>query len=224
MLGDAAEPLIEAISASADDVFGLIARHRIDCQPVRRGWLQVAHADPAVAGLHARAEKWRRRGVATELLHRGALAQRIGSPAFAGGWLDPRAGRIQPLAYARGLARAAQAAGARVHGHTLAERLVREGQRWQLHTAAGQRVQADRVLLATNGYTGGLWPGLAQTLLAANSFMIATEPLQGEAARSILPAGETGSNTQRLLLYIRRDDQGRRHRHGQAPGAPLHPQ
>jgi glycine/D-amino acid oxidase-like deaminating enzyme len=78
-----------------------------------------------------------------------------------------------------------------------------------VRTELGRTVRAERVLLATNGYTGGLWPGLEQTVLAANSFMIATEPLRGTAAGAILPGRETASNTQRLLLYFRRDAQGR---------------
>lgn len=203
------EPLIEAMNRSGDVVFGLIERYGIDCQPVRRGWLQVAHSPQAVSGLHARAEQWRQRGVKTELLDRAEVARRVGSDAFAGGWLDPRAGGIQPLGFTRGLARAAISLGARVHGHTLATGLQRVNGRWNLHTAGGATVNAERVLLATNGYTGDLWPRLEQTMLAANSFMVATEPLNGAAAHGILPGGETSSNTQRLLLYFRRDAQGR---------------
>ena len=201
--------LNDAIHRSADDVFELIARHRIDCAPVRRGWLQLAHSPQAVPGLHARAEQWRLRGVPTEVLDRHAVAQRVGSEAFAGGWLDPRAGAIQPLAYARGLVRAAVSLGVRIHGRTLVSGLQQAEGRWTLATAHGPTVRAERVLVATNGYTGGLWPGLEQTVLAANSFIVATAPLEGAAAQGILPGGETASNTQRLLLYFRRDAQGR---------------
>jgi len=201
--------LIDAMNGSADVVFGLIERHGIDCQPVRRGWLQVAHSTKAIPGLHARAEQWRRLNVRAEVLDRDEVARRVGTNAFAGGWLDPRAGSVQPLSFTRGLARAALSCGARVHGHTLATSLQRENGRWSLQTAGGPTISAERVLLATNGYTGDLWPHLEQTMLAANSFMVATEPLSGAAAQAILPGRETGSNTQRLLLYFRRDGEGR---------------
>jgi len=46
-------------------------------------------------------------------------------------------------------------------------------------------------------------------VLAANSFIVATEPLKGAAADAILPRGETASTSQRLLLYFRKDAQGR---------------
>lgn len=203
------EALNHAIGSSADLVFDLIERHNIDCEPMRNGWLQLAHSERAVGGLHERAQQWHRRGVRTELLDRAAVAQRVGSDAFAGGWLDPRAGGIQPLSYARGLARAALERGARVHGHTLVSALQRENGRWTLRTEQGPVVRADRVLIATNGYTGGLWPALEQTVLAANSFIVATAPIDSAAMRDILPGGETASNTQRLLLYFRRDARGR---------------
>jgi len=210
MLGPERGALLnQAIHESADDVFGLIQRHRIECSPMRRGWLQLAHSPTAVPALHGRAEQWRRRGVPTQVLDKAATAMRVGSDAFAGAWIDPRAGSIQPLAYARGLVRAAQAAGARIHGCTLVTNLQRIGDRWQLTTTDGPRLIAEHVLIATNGYTGSLWPRLDQTVLAANSFIVATEPLHDAAASTILAGGETASTGQRLLLYFRRDAQGR---------------
>lgn len=204
-----AEPLISTVSSSADLVFKLIEKHRIDCAPVRKGWMQVSYTGKGVAGLHARADQWARRGVPVQRLDAAAVASRMGSDAFAGGWLDGRAGAIQPLAYARGLVGAALAAGVRIHGQSAVTGLQRQGFGWQLQTASGAQVTADQVVLATNGYSGNLWPGMAQSILAANSFIVATKPLTGHAAESILPGKETVSTAQRLLLYFRKDSHGR---------------
>ncbi|MDN6862952.1 MULTISPECIES: FAD-binding oxidoreductase [Pseudomonas] len=204
-----AEPLISTVSNSADLVFNLIKRHSIDCAPVRKGWMQVSYTDKGVAGLHARADQWARRGVPVQPLDAAAVTARMGSQAFAGGWLDGRAGAIQPLAYARGLVGAALAAGARIHGQSAVTGLQRSGAGWLLKTAGGAHVTADQVVLATNGYSGNLWPGMAQSILAANSFIVATKPLSGRTADSILPGQETVSTAQRLLLYWRKDSHGR---------------
>ncbi|KGE66992.1 MULTISPECIES: FAD-binding oxidoreductase [Pseudomonas] len=204
-----AEPLISTVSNSADLVFKLIEKHRIDCAPIRKGWMQVSYTEKGVAGLHARADQWARRGVPVQRLDAAAVALRMGSDAFAGGWLDGRAGAIQPLAYARGLVGAALAAGVRIHGQSAVTGLQRQGFGWQLQTASGAQVTADQVVLATNGYSGNLWPGMAQSILAANSFIVATKPLTGHAAESILPGKETVSTAQRLLLYFRKDSHGR---------------
>jgi glycine/D-amino acid oxidase-like deaminating enzyme len=204
-----AEPLISTVSNSADLVFKLIEKHGIDCAPVRKGWMQVSYTEKGVAGLHARADQWARRGVPVQRLDAAAVASRMGSDAFAGGWLDGRAGAIQPLAYAHGLVGAALAAGVRIHGQSAVTGLQRQGFGWQLQTASGAQVTADQVVLATNGYSGNLWPGMAQSILAANSFIVATKPLTGHAAESILPGQETVSTAQRLLLYFRKDSHGR---------------
>lgn len=206
---DVAEPLIDTVSHSADLVFGLIDRHRIDCAPVRKGWMQVSYSDKAVAGLHARASQWERRGVPVQRLDAKAVAVRMGSGAFVGGWLDGRAGAIQPLAYARGLVRAAQAAGVQIYGQSPVTGLQRQGSGWQLRTAGGAYVNAERVVLATNGYSDGLWPGMAQSVLAANSFIVATKPLSSAQAQQVLPGNETVSTAQRLLLYFRKDSHNR---------------
>jgi len=60
------------------------------------------------------------------------------------------------------------------------------------------------VVLATNGYTDGLWPGLARTLLPVNSFQIATEPLPRGRVETILPGGHAAYDSRRLVLYFRR--------------------
>jgi membrane associated rhomboid family serine protease len=63
-------------------VFDLIERHRIDCQPVRAGWLQLSYSDKAVPALHARAKQWAKRGVPVEVLDRAAVARRVGDLKF----------------------------------------------------------------------------------------------------------------------------------------------
>ncbi|GAB7549178.1 NAD(P)/FAD-dependent oxidoreductase [Cupriavidus sp. 8B] len=208
-----AEPLIDAVSKSADLVFDLIKRHDIDCKPVRSGWLQLAYAPKDVEGLHARAKQWRKRGVPVEMLDSDAVARRVGTRAFAGGWLDSRAGAIQPLSYTRGLAQAALAAGAAVHSGSavtsLSPQVSKGSGKWLATLSTGATVSADRVVIATNGYTGPLWPGLQSTLLTANSFIVATAPLSRAEANDILARGETASTSQRLLLYFRKDSDGR---------------
>ena len=128
----------------------------------------------------------------------------------SGGWIDRRAGSVQPLSYARGLARAAQA------------RRRHRVRRFARHRAGARRrragpspprtapvVSAGQVLLATNGYTDGLWPQLRQTVIAANSFQVATEPLPEALRSTVLPQGQVASDTRKLLLYYRANHDGR---------------
>jgi glycine/D-amino acid oxidase-like deaminating enzyme len=202
------ERLVEIAGGAAEFAFGLIERHAIRCAPVRKGWIQGAHAPSILDTARRRVEQWGRRGAPVRFLDRDEVAELTGTERYCGGWLDERGGTIQPLSYARGLARAALAAGARIHGKSPALRLAREGSGWRLETPSGS-VAAERVLIATNGYTGDLWPGLKQSLVPVNSFQVATRPLSDNLRVTLLPGGQPVSDTRRLLRYFRLDPEGR---------------
>ncbi|SFV11916.1 Glycine/D-amino acid oxidase [Methylobacterium sp. 174MFSha1.1] len=196
-------------AGTADAVFDLIAKHRMDVPHTRTGWIQGAHTDEGLVQAERRAEQWARRGAPARLLDKAETDRLIGSERYRGGWLDGRGGAVQPLSYARGLARAALAAGARIHTDTPVTGLSRQGATWTVRTKAGPSLTTERVVLCTNGYSGDLWPNLRQTIIAANSFQVATTPLSDNLRRSVLPEGQVSSDTRKLLLYFRLDHTGR---------------
>jgi glycine/D-amino acid oxidase-like deaminating enzyme len=202
----------EAIAAFAGAaptlVYHLIERHGIECGLRRCGWLNAAVDDTAFDRQASRADQWSRRGAPVRLVDREEAAALLGTERYRGALLDERAGALNPLAYARGLAAAAQRAGARIHGSSQVRSLVRENGGWRLSTDVGTIV-AGQVILATNAYTGDLWPGLAQEVIPIHSLQVATAPLPDAVRRSILPGGHVVSDTQRILLYFRLDDAGR---------------
>ena len=211
------EALAQIAGSAADTVFDLIERHQIQCDAIRHGWIQPTHSDKLLCTLHARARQWETRGAPVELLDRTQVAKRLGTEAFVGGWIDKRAGSVQPLSYARGLARAAKAAGVAIRGATRAVALERRSEGWRVRCASGVVIDAKQVLLATNGYTDALWPGLAESVIAANSFIVATRPLPDDIAATVLPGREVASDSRRLLLYFRKDAAGRLLMGGRGP-------
>jgi glycine/D-amino acid oxidase-like deaminating enzyme len=189
-------------------VFDLIARHGMACEAVRNGWLQLAISEANLGVLRERARQWQARGVGMSLFGRDEAARLTGSPLYAGGALDPRGGTLHPLAYAWGLARAAERAGARIYGQSPALHLRRRGDGWEV-TLPAALVQARRVILATNAYGGQLWPALRRSVVALPSFQIASDPLPPDLRRQILPERHAGSDMRRLLRYFRLDSTGR---------------
>ena len=214
---EAGEHLVRVAGGATDTVFDLIARHQIDCEAKRCGWIQPAFADADTSLAARRVEQWQRRGAPVAMLDRDTACRLVGSPIYRGGWIDHRAGSVQPLSYSRGLAHAAQRAGALVCGGSRVVALERDGGRWKLTAAHGPSVCAERVLLATNGYTDALWPRLRQTVIAANSFQVATERLPDELRRTVLPEGQVASDTRKLLLYYRSNHDGRLIMGGRGP-------
>lgn len=201
--------LVDFAGSTADAVFDLIDKHRMDVPHVRRGWIQGSHTTDALKLAERRARDWGAQGVATQLLDRAETARLLGTDKYFGGWVDPRGGGVQPLSYARGLARAAIAAGVVVHTASPVTQLAQAGGKWHVTTKQGAKVLAERVVLATNGYTDDLWPQLRKSIINANSFQVATEPLAEPVRRSILPEGHVTSDARNLLLYYRIDHTGR---------------
>ncbi|KRD96116.1 FAD-dependent oxidoreductase [Bosea sp. Root381] len=214
---DAGEALTRFVGSTADLVFDLIDRHGMDVPYKRAGWIQGAHTPAMVETVKRRAAEWQARGVDADFLDKDAVARLLGSDRYLGGWLDRRAGGVQPLAYARGLAKAAIEAGARIHGQSRVVALKRNGASWSVRTAQGASVTAPRVVVATNGYTGDLIPKLRQTVIRPNSFIVATEALSDNLAGTILPEGQVTSDTRQLLLYFRKDHQNRLLMGGRGP-------
>jgi len=194
---------------TADRTFDLIRRHGIECDADQNGWLQPAVNVRKVGLLQSRAEQWRRHaGLQPQILDRDETRRLTGTDAYVGACIDPRGGRVQPLSYARGLAAAAVQAGARVFSHALVTAIGNQNGGWTISTDSGE-VQTDKLVIATNGYTGNLWPGLRETVLPATSVQVATEPLPEELRREVLPGGLPVSDTRRLLHYMRYDADGR---------------
>jgi glycine/D-amino acid oxidase-like deaminating enzyme len=208
--------LVAAVGSVGDEVFGLIDEHRIECEATRKGWLQPAISPRTLDVVQQRCEQWARRGAPVALVDRARIAELIGTDRYLGGWEDSRAGHVQPLSFNRGLAEAAQRAGAEIFIRSAAQQLAKVGGRWKLRAGKGS-VIADTVIIGTNGYTDALWPGLARTVVPMISMQAATERLPTELGGRILPAGHCASDTRRLLWYFRRDAAGRLLMGGRAP-------
>jgi len=214
--GELGARLVDAIGSVGDEAFGLIERHGIECEAVRKGWLQPAVSQRTLDLVQRRCAQWGRRGAPVSEVDRVRIAELVGTDRYVGGWEDRRAGHVQPLSFSRGLATAAERAGARLFTRSAARRLDREGNRWRLRTDEGS-VAAGAVIIGTNGYTDALWPGLARTVVPMISMQAATDPLPPDLGARILPGGHCASDTRRLLWYFRRDAAGRLLMGGRAP-------
>ena len=202
------ERLIAALGEGPGVVFELIRRHGIDCEAEPAGTLHCAADKAGLRELRERERQWRARGAPVRLLDAAETAVRVGTGVYRGALLDERAGTVQPLAYARGLARAAIAAGARVFTGSPAVSWAREGSGWRVATAGGS-VAADWVVVATNAYTTAPWPAVREEIVHLPYFNLATAPLPDAALERILPGREGAWDTRTVLSSLRRDRQGR---------------
>ncbi|WP_417415195.1 NAD(P)/FAD-dependent oxidoreductase [Hoeflea sp.] len=201
--GEPGARLVDILGDGPNCVMSLIERYQIRCELTRSGTIHAAHSQGGFKDLARRAEEWIRLGAPVRLLSRDETAEKIGSSAFHGGLLDARAGTINPMGYVRGLARAAQAAGARIHTGAAVTRLEKQAGGWLLETGAGV-VRAKSVVLATNAYSDDLWPGLKSSFVPIHYFQVATVPL-GARVQDILPERQGIWDTGKIMFSLRRD-------------------
>jgi glycine/D-amino acid oxidase-like deaminating enzyme len=208
-LGDTYGPrLLTLLSEAPRAVFALVDKHALNCELRRSGTLHCAIGASGLAEIAERERQWRARGAPVKLLDAGETATKIGARAYTGSLLDKRAGTIQPLAYARGLAGAAIGAGARIFAASPVVSCDEDGDRWIVRTPQGA-VRAKWVIVATNAYTVAPWSELRGELTAMPYFNFATAPLSQDLRNAILPERQGVWDTRRVLSSFRFDRLGR---------------
>lgn len=186
----------------------LIEKHGISCELETNGTLHCAVGAEGMKELEERARQWQKRGAPLTVLDATETERRIGTKAYAGSLLDMRAGTLQPLSYARGLAHAAIKAGATLHtGSPVISTGEADGKRI-VSTAEGQ-VSADWVIVATDAYSTGPWAQVRREQVHLPYFNLATKPLSANLRRSILPNCEGCWDTKEVLSSFRMDQAGR---------------
>ena len=117
---------------------------------------------------------------------------------------------LHPLRYQQGLARAAQARGARLHGHSkVLAWQKRDG--WHHLSTAGGTLRARRLVVAANAWLEeGLLPPLDGRILPVVSNILVTRPLsEAERRATNLADGTPVNSTRNLLHYYRLLPDGR---------------
>lgn len=181
-----ASRLIHRQTRANDRVGEMIERYQIRCEWQQNGYVQGALFPSAIDALKHKAEEYNAAGARTRFVERDEIAEITGSPRFRGGWFHEEAGHLNPLGYARGLARAVIQEGGTVHTRSKVSGVDPSGGKWQVRTDRGS-VTADKVIFATGAYTVEGWPALDRTFRIMRVFVAATQPLSEEERRTVLP-------------------------------------
>lgn len=202
------ERVAALVGRSAAFTFDIIRRHGIEAEAEQTGWLQPVHTPGRMRLAEKRFAEWSARGADIALLDAEAMRAKLGSPHYFGGIRMASGGHVNPLALARGLARAAAGKGARIFVDSPARHVTRADGRWRIETPDGT-LTAEKVLAASNAYTEGPWPALQRTVVPVTSWQMATEPLSEDVAETILPGREAASDTRGDLRFFRPTREGR---------------
>lgn len=204
-----------AAAASFPFLEETIARESIDCDYVRCGRFVAAWTPKHYEGLAARAEFVAEiTGMPTRMVPQQQQHEALGSDRYFGGMIAEAGGSLHPGKYARGLADAAERAGAQLVDGVRVLSIAPDGSGFRLATTKGE-LRADAVLVATNGYSRdaegrSAMPWLAERMIPVGSYIIATEELPAETIDRLFPGRRMVGDTRRVLSYFRPSPYGNR--------------
>ena len=187
-----------------------VAEEGIECDFGVVGRFHAAH-NPAQYDALARRVEHQPKGleVKAHLVPRDRQREELGSDIYHGGAVYEEHASVHPARYHQGLLERVIAAGATVVGHCPVTAIGRAGASFTVSTAKGV-VRAEKVIIATNGYTGTLTPWLQRRVIPIGSYMIATEPLEPGLMDRLIPRNRIVSDTKKVVYYYRASPDRRR--------------
>jgi glycine/D-amino acid oxidase-like deaminating enzyme len=205
---------VQRLLSDASDAFALIDRlieeEKIDCSWEKPGrfvgaWTKQHFQWQArrLTVLNASAQS------GAYMVPRERQRDEMASDYYFGGMVVERSGKLQPALYYKGLLEACRRRRVTICAKAAVKRIGRTGNGWRVETSRGV-VSAGDVVIATNGYTGGLTPALRRPVIPIASHIIATEKLPDDLAPALIPKGRTLSDTKRVLCYYRMSPDGTR--------------
>lgn len=202
-LGEAhARQLWDHAEAAKALVRQLIADHGIDCD-LRNGLIHAAWKPGDAEPLRRSAEHLANRyGYRQTWIPKSEMPSWVQTDRYHGGTFDPGGGHLHALNFARGLAHAAEQAGATIYEHSAATSLEDASVGVTVGTASG-RVQTQHVILAADTWLNRLDAKAGGYALPINSFVAVTAPLGPERAHVLIPSGAAVADTKFVVDYYR---------------------
>ena len=189
-------------------VKSLAKRPEIDC-PFHPGIIHAAHKASYVADEHAYVEKLRTQYDYPHIssLTQAELQELVASPAYFGGSIDRASGHLDPLRYALGLARKANALGVRTFEQSRATSVVTRDP--AIVKTDDATVRAKSLILGCNGYLGKLNSQVAARVMPINNYIVATEPLGPEKQEELIRNNHAVADSKFVVNYFRFSDDHR---------------
>ena len=226
--GEARAKAIQAEGKAArEDLAEFITREAIDCDFRLTGRFTGAAKPGEYEGLAREADLLRSTlGIEAYAVPPAEQRSVLGTEFYHGGMVRNDIGGLHPAKLHRGMLALAEKAGATVHSETAVLGFAASNGGFAVETARGP-VQADHVIVGTNGYTDGVDPWLRRRLVPVRSRIIATAPLSNNLMSELMPKRVMCSETRKLHYYYRPSPDGSRilfgGRDGTIAGEPAWP-
>ncbi|MEQ8898964.1 MAG: FAD-binding oxidoreductase [Roseovarius sp.] len=202
--------ILQEGTASLEYLKAFIFDEGIDCDVRLNGKFRAAHS-PALYDAMARKYANQVKGLELEvdMVPKADQRSEIGSDAYFGGAVIHAHFGLNPAKYHSGLVARARAAGAELIAYCPVTRVERKNGGFFVTTSKGT-VEARDVIIATSGYTDKSLPWHRRRVIPIGSYMIATEELDEDVVREIVPNDRVMTDSRKLVYYYRASPDRRR--------------
>ena len=203
-----AKNLIQRQTSGANIAAEYIQKYQIDCEWRQNGYFEGALIKSRLSLLQKKAESYAEVGCPSILITSEQAKKLTGSDRFFGGWLLKSGGHLNPLSYARGMARAVLQEGGLIFTESKVDEVEQINNGWAVKTSKG-KVIADKVIMCTGAYTDGGWKDLDKTFNIQKVFVAATNPMPKDVRRKVLPFDGTMHDGRGDICVYKYDGEGR---------------
>jgi glycine/D-amino acid oxidase-like deaminating enzyme len=197
-------------SVDAINLLELIIREEnIDCDWERNGHCSLAYKQSHFNELPEYAD-WLKMEMGHEktIVPKEKLKSEIGTDEYFGGISDESSAGLHPAKYVFGLANSVENLGVSLFEKTRVDSINRTSNGFELITKKGKLNSKD-VVIATNGYTDTMVPGMKPKVFPVGSYIIVSEPLPADLQHKLSPKKRMFYDSKNFLNYFRLTPDGR---------------
>jgi gamma-glutamylputrescine oxidase len=213
---DRARAIFDLAWSAGDRVKRRIEKHNIACD-LKAGHLEAAYKPAHFDDMQREVEFLEKEfgWSSTSTIAKSSMKNHIVGGDYHGGIYDAAGGHFHPLNYAIGLAQAARKAGVNIYENSPVVKISKAenfaanpsrngwqmGERAQVKTNTGAEIMANKVVIATDAWTGDLEPALDSYTVPIMNYNIATQILPD--ADQLLPSDAAIADSRFVLNYFR---------------------
>ncbi|MDI6798050.1 MAG: FAD-binding oxidoreductase [Desulfatibacillaceae bacterium] len=189
---------------AVDTLKALVEENSIDCDYEHPGFLRVATSPQYARRIRHEIELAHELGLGgIEWIDQDAVREQVNSPTYLGAWSEPRCGLINPAKLSWGWKGVIKGQGVAVYERSPVISMSKTGSNRVILTTPNGRVDAAKVVLATNAYSH-LVPGIKWKQVPIWTHIVLTEPLTQKQLEPIGWKNRQGVEDARNLVHYYR--------------------
>ena len=179
-----------------------VQTENLDCDFDRCGRFHGAHTAKHFKQMRQSIGDLEQENISAYAISKENVHSELGTDFYHGGLVYPDNASLHPAKYHRELIRLAIASGCTLVSQCRATKISQSNQQFVVTTSKG-KILADKLAIATNGYTSTLTPWLRRRIIPIGSYIIATQTLDPDLMNELFPTNRMITDSRKVVYYYR---------------------